>query len=392
MRLFIIIFLLSSYISFGRNIINDLKLLDNGDTVMTSRYESRISFGINHGTSFLFNNGNILLPQDPYFPANYDNELKEYKPDYGYGFRCGLFFEYRLSDIIGIAIDLSPLYYKDLGFSLINNGSNENSKKIISKSFYVSFNPKLIVYFDHFELSIGMNYNRLLKSNAFLRTNFSNTSNIEIEKQIHFSPLINTTGFLFTVQYDLVTALVSNEMRLKASPFLTYSYIPNFFETYSTSSANNSIEIGIRLSLGFDRIKTDTLKFNGFQRNIDNIEKGMQLAVKQNNIRTKDIKEIDVDLHEPDFAESPPLDRINIEFSMKEYLEYLVELVKNGSANKIEIIAKISEKEKRSLIIRKVKAIIRFLESKGIKSNSIILTEDKDSRLEKSKIEINIVN
>ena len=392
MRVIIIIFFLLSYISFARNTTNDLKIMDNGDTVRITRSEGKISFGANSGASYLFNNGNILLPFDPDSPLNVNNELEEYEPNFGYGIRGGLFFEYKISGSIGISIDLHPLYYNRLTYNLINAKESIEQKQISSGSYYFSFIPALIVYFENYELSAGMSFNHLLQADASLRTDFSNTSKIEIEEQINFSPLENTTGFLVSIRYDLVTALVSDKMRFKASPFLRYSYIPNFFETFSTSSSNNSIEIGINLSLGFDRIKIDTLKWNGFQKNINDIEKDMQLTVDRKNIETKNIKEIDIDIHEPDFAESPPVGRVNLDLSMREYLEYLVELINSGSAEKIEIIAFLSEKEKKSLTIKKVKAIISFLRSKGIKDNSIIITEDHDSNLEKSKVEINIVN
>ena len=313
-----------------------------------------------------------------------------------------------------IYLNLVDIYYKKRDIEKVEfyaSLADKNFRKILPENHLYM----LYVHYAFAQLHLlkeNIDSVRFYYSNAFsiLKNHFrTNSINLSENEHYQFLTTIKTHFDSFNtlaIKYyeknpKLINDMFENQLFYKGVLLSSQRNIRNIINQTDDSSShqlyknwleNKNLYAKLYNEYSNNERKEYRLRLDSLSIIINDIEKDMQLTVDRKNIETKNIKEIDIDIHEPDFAESPPVGRVNLDLSMREYLEYLVELINSGSAEKIEIIAFLSEKEKKSLTIKKVKAIISFLRSKGIKDNSIIITEDHDSNLEKSKVEINIVN
>lgn len=391
----IIIFLLIlSYNLSGSDKIYDIDILSNYDTLLIHKTPGKIILGTSANYSIISNTGKILIPQYPDVSLSNTNQLRDFLPDAGYGYQIQLFGQYRMYRNLYFAIGISPLTYFNVRYELSDEYVFDNKKnKVNTNTYYFSLSPHI-----HYDLvdydigfSLGIDYSLLIKSQTLYTTYFTNTADISIEEDIELSPMKSLTGFFCRVKYDLIKANYNDNTRITASPYVSFAHSPNFFETYGTASANNSIRIGVSVSLGVDQISYDTLKYKKVEKELISRKSKGRISIPKNNIKSNDVDQIDKEIYEPDFAESTPIDRYKLDINTRDYLDYLIVMMKKNDRHKINIIANIASDNKKNLIDKEINAITKYLNKNGIKEDRIITTK-KITEKNKSKVKINIIN
>lgn len=394
----IFILLIPSFL-FCDDTIIDIKTIDNKDTMLITRSKNDFQFGACFGISLDKNSGDFLLPYYPDLEQNQSNPLQSFTSDWGYGIHLGLMAKYQINDYFGIGIKFHPLSFTSLDYQLSENQQhNGYSNSIAFNYFYCLLNPEFSLFLPEtdFSISFGLILGKLFGTHATYITSFNNTSNISIHDEISIHPIDTYSAMAITLNYNLFYALIGNNTRLEASPFISFQHIPKIFETYSTHSTNNRINAGVSISFGFDKLQYDTIPYQEQENSFEQIATGKKEKIKFNqNINQQnnsmEINEIDVKIYEFEISESPPVDDYELDENTLEYLREFLHIYKNNTKMIMEIIINLPLLGNHYKIKRKKNAIIDYLKLKGVNENSIIQDEIKNKNIKKSRIEINII-
>jgi len=377
----------------------DYKILDNKDTLMITRKELPYKFTGQLGYSFERNSGAIKYPLFANDPFNAGDNLYSYDPLWGFGIGFDLVGEYRICDFLAVGMKFSPVIYRSVEYNFEEKLLDmQFNNSITNESFFLGVAPQLILQIEDIDLDflIGLEYEVNYKSVTTFSNSFSNTSNIKVEKVIDNAPNHQLSVFSLEITKEILTATFGDNQRIIASPYITYSYNHNFFETYSTSSSNNSFRMGIAVSLGFDDINYDTLTFKGSEEfepiNPIKMENKI-IATEIRGIQSEEVKEIDVKIYEPRFSEPHPVENYVLEEETIEYLNDILHIIKRNNDTVIEIkITQPDQNNDSSETTRKADAMITYLLRNGAKVNQVRKTITSDESIIKGRIEINIQN
>jgi hypothetical protein len=376
----------------------DVKILDNQDTLLTKREAGNFSFSSNVAFSPEKNSDGLKIPLYPDDVPSPQNPLLSYQGDWGYGLHFSLSTDYMINDILGIGLAASPLSYRKSFLSSSNSYIEEQVEHIImNKAFYLLLKPYLMLSIPgtDIDVSVGLEYQKLFSSSTTYRTSFSNSSEIFIDQRVYLSPNNHIIAFSYGIRYKLLTAFAGDNSRINIYPYLNYTYTPKYFETFGSASANNSIRMGVSVSLGFDDLNYDTLRYE---------ERKWGEPIKKiradNNLKTKNIQgikadeanEIDVKIYEPGFAELHPVDNYKLDKEIIDYLNDILHIINSNDDTVIEI--KIIQSDKSTQNhgnVRKAGAMINYLLENGAESKNIKKAVEYNDSVDQ-KIEINIIN
>jgi hypothetical protein len=378
--------------------IYDYKILESKDTVVITRNVKPYRLSGQIGYSLERNAGDIyylLMPDDPFVQ---DESIYAYDPAWGFGIGFDIMGEYQISDFLALGFNLSPIIYRSVEYNFNEKVSGFQFNNTLSNDSYCfGVEPQLIVKIDEMGLDIliGSRFEMNYKSTSTFINSFSNTSNILVARSADFAPHKQLLGFTIEIRKRIFTAISGSNNRVNVSPFLKYSYSPNFFETYGSSSANNSIRIGIAVSLGFDEKRYDTLKYEGEENTIPIRQISVRKDIADTGIKGIDsfeAKDIDVKIYEPGFAEPHPVEKYSLDEETIDYLNDILHIIKSNDDTVIEImIIQPGKNEVNNDTQKKAEAMINYLLKNGGNKNQVIKKTRVDEKIIKSKIEINIL-
>jgi hypothetical protein len=396
--LYITIFLLCASTVTAEEIY-DYKILESKDTLVITRNVKPYILSGQIGYSLERNAGDIYYPLMPDDPFDQDDFIYPYNPGWGFGIGFDIMGEYQINDFLAFGIKFSPIIFRSVEYNFNENVSGFLFNNTLSNdSYYFGVEPQIIVKINEMglDLLIGSRYEMNYKSTSTFSNSFSNTSNILVAKNVDFTPRKELLGFAIEIRKRIYTAISGSNNRIYVSPFLTYSYSPNFFETYGSSSANNSIRIGIAVSLGFDETRYDTLKYEGEENTIPIRQISMRKDIADTGIKgisTFEAKDIDVKIYEPGFAEPHPIDKYSLDQETIDYLNDILHIMKSYDNTVIEIlIIQPDKNDVNNESKRKAEAMINYLLKNGGNKNQVVKKTKVDERIIESKIEINILN
>jgi len=281
-------------------------------------------------------------------------------------------------------------------------------------------------------------------------TELENVSNIKQERLANLPNVNNRIGFHGGIGFEYLVANVVDLFRIKFSPYLSISTGQDVFGPQANNS-NPSIntfivQSGINLKFGPDEITYDTLRFDpsyvapssAYARAAD--EKGVagNGFIKQEQIETKNLSLVEGSKiseqvrEEPVFAQEiakeknetvpetkvdvtlnkqmtfyyPNSTTIELSNSLKEYLSAISDYLKANPNNEIRVVAHTdnigTEVEKQRISDDRGKTVKRYLMSKGINGNKILVSglgdrqpiansRTEEGRRKNRRVEITIV-
>lgn len=440
--------------------IADFKVLQNEDTLKITRSYSDFWFGINAGGNMNYYLGQFQYVVNPQYA--YDsllNPLISYNGTYGYGLNFGFVFEYLPKNEfygLGLRINVIENRIVDMAGNSVNL-ANPESYNIQGLMNYISIAPTFRFSLPIYDLYVfGGPIFELRQSNDIIHyTNFDNVSEIRQERRIGVQNIQNRLGFQGGIGFEFLVADVEDLFRIKMSPYISFASGQNIFgeqiyDNKVTSPSINTIMVqgGIKLKIGVDEVRYDTLKLDpnyippsqsyasamdekglsveGFLKKelveisrIDLVEKGKikeqvreEPVFAQEQARAQQVEQprftrADITTNKKKIMQYATSNTTDLSKDMQDYLSALAEYMKANPNTEARLIGHTdnvgTEDEKQRISKQRATVAKRFLMSKGINGTRILADGKGDretiadartpeGRRKNRRLEIEVVN